>query len=153
MVSAESKWARFFLSTFAWVFVHMCDGIITISYNKEVLDYIFGKLFRAKIPSRFSFITITDCEAGRLKGYLEYAPNMFDNNFISFIRYGVIVDNVIIEKTIDVLDIPNMYKATIGYLKYRKYSFKIYIMAYFTIGNFVTNRINTATEGIANSMQ
>ncbi|CAB3397545.1 unnamed protein product [Caenorhabditis bovis] len=56
IVTDEYKWGRFFLSTFAWVFVRSYE-IITISFNKEVLEYIFGKILQDKMPSRLSFIT------------------------------------------------------------------------------------------------
>ncbi|PIC33866.1 hypothetical protein L5515_011112 [Caenorhabditis briggsae] len=41
-VDGSERWLRFFLSTVAWVCVHMLDGIITLSFNKEFTQTIFG---------------------------------------------------------------------------------------------------------------
>ncbi|CAI5448770.1 unnamed protein product [Caenorhabditis angaria] len=43
-VGAEYRWGRFFLSTVAWVCVHMLDGIITIIFNGEFSKLIFNKM-------------------------------------------------------------------------------------------------------------
>ncbi|KAF1757363.1 hypothetical protein GCK72_013818 [Caenorhabditis remanei] len=40
-VDGSERWLRFFLSTVAWVCVHMLDGIITLSFNKEFTQTIF----------------------------------------------------------------------------------------------------------------
>uniref|UniRef100_A0A8R1DII8 7TM_GPCR_Srx domain-containing protein n=1 Tax=Caenorhabditis japonica TaxID=281687 RepID=A0A8R1DII8_CAEJA len=37
----DDKWTRFFMTTTAWVCVHMFDGIITISFNKEFIQTVF----------------------------------------------------------------------------------------------------------------
>ncbi|CCD63424.2 G-protein coupled receptors family 1 profile domain-containing protein [Caenorhabditis elegans] len=40
-VDGSERWLRFFLSTVAWVCVHMLDGVITLSFNKEFTQTIF----------------------------------------------------------------------------------------------------------------
>ncbi|CAL2040195.1 unnamed protein product [Caenorhabditis brenneri] len=40
-VDGSERWLRFFLSTVAWVCVHMLDGIITLSFNSEFTQTIF----------------------------------------------------------------------------------------------------------------
>ncbi|EFO97746.1 CRE-SRX-48 protein [Caenorhabditis remanei] len=40
-VDPSQRWLIFSLTTFAWVCVHMLDGIITLTFNKEFTQIIF----------------------------------------------------------------------------------------------------------------
>ncbi|CAI2352162.1 unnamed protein product [Caenorhabditis sp. 36 PRJEB53466] len=43
-VDGTERWLRFFLSTVAWVCVHMIDGIITLSFNNEFTQTICRRI-------------------------------------------------------------------------------------------------------------